>query len=117
MAFHKVPSWDLCFFLIYINDLHRASTIASTIMFADDTNIFLTHDNVKELFKIMNTELDKFNDWFKANKLSLNADKTKFTLFHKLYQRDNLPLKLPILKINDKIIERESFFKIFRYYN
>ena len=63
-------------FLIYINDMYRVSCIVSPIMFADDTNLFLTHSNVKEMFQIMNNELDKFNDWFKANKLvSLNTDK------------------------------------------
>ena len=81
------------------------------IMFADDTNLFLTHDNVKEMFGIMNNELSNFSEWFKANKLSLNSDKTKFTLFHKPHQHINLPLKLPKLKINDTFIEREKYLK------
>ena len=54
-------------------------------MFADDTNFFLNHSNV-ELFSLMNTELEKFNIWFKANKLSLSAE--KFTLFHKPTQME-----------------------------
>ena len=28
--------------------------------------------------------------WFQANKLSLNESKTKFTLFHKSWDKDNL---------------------------
>ena len=40
-----------------------------------------------------------FSEWFKPNKLSLNEGKTKFTLFHKLRDKDNLPLQLPNLKI------------------
>ena len=30
----------------------------------------------------MNAELSHLNEWFCANKLSLNTDKTKYVLFH-----------------------------------
>ena len=65
-------------FFIYVNDLCNASNILNAIMFADDTKIFLSHQNINSLFKIK-----KIGDWFKANKLSLNNRKTKYTLFHK----------------------------------
>ena len=45
-------------------------------IFADDTNLFLSHQNVNTLFKISNEELKKFRNWFKANKLSLNNRKS-----------------------------------------
>ena len=45
-------------------------------MFADDTNLFYSHKDLKILFQVINEELVKTNNWFKANKLSLNADKT-----------------------------------------
>ena len=53
----------------------------------------------------------RYSFWLKANKLSLNADKTKYTFFHKLSIRDNIPLKLPILKVNDLPIKRENAIK------
>ena len=81
-------------FLIYINDMFKASNSISTIMFADDTNFFLSHKNIKEMFTKMNEELQKFNIWFKANKLSLNVDKTKFTLFHKASQSEKPSLEV-----------------------
>ena len=46
----------------------------------------------------VNNEFSNINLRFNSNKLSLNADKTKFTLFHKVRQRDNIPLVLPPLK-------------------
>ena len=98
-------------FLLYINDMHRASNVVSTITFADDTNLFLSHTNIKELFNLMNIELEKFNEWFKSNKLSINADKTKFILFHKSRQSMNLSLKLPDLKINNVLIEQKEYLK------
>ena len=63
--------------------------------------IYSAQENILKLFfKIANIELEKTAIWFQANKLSLNESKTKFTLFHKSWDKDNLPLKLPILKIN-----------------
>ena len=52
-------------------------------MFADYTNLFYSHHNIKELFTTVNKELQKLGDWFTSNKLSLNIKKTKYTFFHK----------------------------------
>ena len=69
-------------FLIYVNDLHKASSDLLPVMFADDTNIFLSSKNIIELFSKMNQELKNIALWFQCNKLSLNVKKTKFSLFH-----------------------------------
>ena len=98
-------------FLIYVNDLCKASNRLNCIMFADDTNLFLSHKDFKQLFSSMNVELEKISNWFKANKLSLNTDKTKFTLFHKPSQADNLPIKLPDLVIDSSKLEQSSHIK------
>ena len=81
-------------------------------MFADDTNLFLSHHNIKELFKTMNQELIKIQQWFKANKLSLNAKKTKYSFFHSLALQDKIPLQPPNLEINGVVsIKRENVMK------
>ena len=67
----------------YINDLHEASNILDSIMFANDKNLFYFHQIINDLFSTVNSELECINQWFKANKLSLNIEKTKYTLFHK----------------------------------
>ena len=54
-------------FLIYINELSLVSKSLSPIMFADDTNLFYCHNNIKILFKNANHELEKISQWFKAN--------------------------------------------------
>ncbi|XP_065642269.1 uncharacterized protein LOC136073907 [Hydra vulgaris] len=56
-----------------------------------------------------NKELDKLTQWFKSNKLSLNIAKTKYTLFHCIHKKENIPLKLPNLFIDKNIIKREIF--------
>ena len=78
-------------------------------MFVEDTNLFYSHNNVKELFRTMNAELTYLNDWFSANKLSLNTDKTNISCFIK--SKDNLPLVLPDLFINDVKIKSENSLK------
>ena len=70
-------------------------------MFADDTNLFCKSKTVKTLFLKANINLKKKLEWLQANKLSLNKDKTRFIFFLKLQDRDNLPLQLPVLKINN----------------
>ena len=79
-------------------------------MFADDTNLFCSSNDIKTLFLNTNLELKKISERFRANKLSLNEDKTTFILFHRIQDRDNLPLHL-ILKINDYDIKRSSSIK------
>ena len=98
-------------FLIFINDLCHSTPLLEAILFADDTNHFYSHNNVKELFRTMNAELSHLNDWFCANKLSLNTDKTKYVLFHKAKSKDNLHLVLPDLFINDVKIKSENSLK------
>ena len=48
---------------------------------------------------------------FKADKLSINIKKTKFTLCHKNYFKDEIPLKFPALMIGNNNIERKSSIK------
>ena len=98
-------------FLIFTNDFCHSTPLLEAILFADDTNHFYSHNNVKELFRTMNAELSHLNDWFCANKLSLNTDKTKYVLFHKAKSKDNLPLVLPDLFINDVKIKSENSMK------
>ena len=49
-------------FLLYINDLPNVSNILDPIMFADDTNFFYSHHNIKELFTTVNKKLQKLGD-------------------------------------------------------
>ena len=109
-----VPQWSILgplLFIIYINNLCQVSDTLKPIMFADDTNFFCLSNDIKTLILNINLELKKISEWFRANKLPLNEDKTTFTLFHRIQDRDNLPLHLPILKFNDCDIKRSTSIK------
>ena len=98
-------------FLIYVNDLHKASSILKPVMFADDTKLFLSNEDINKLFGDMNVELQKMSIWFKANKLSLNLTKTKWTLFHSQKKKRLIANDLPMLCIDNSEIIRESVIK------
>ena len=61
------------------------------------------------LFNTSNNELKNIHEWFKANKLSLNADKTKYVFSHKTRISDYLPLQLPTLYIDTYEVKRVYF--------
>ena len=100
-------------FIIYVNDFCSISKIFEPIIFADDTNLIFSHRTIKELFNIANLELNKVFKGFYANKLYLNKDKTKNTFFRKVREKNNIPLKLPSLFINDREIKRITSIKYF----
>jgi len=71
-------------FLLYLNDLAMISSKLKFILFADDTNAFVSHNSLDALFEIINTELKEIAEWFNVNKLSLNSDKINYILFRSL---------------------------------
>ena len=84
-------------FLIYINDIVNVSSLLHIILFADYTNLFLSGRSIDELVSVVNKELEKIADWFKANQLSLNISKTNFIIFcnsKKKYDSSNLKVIL-----------------------
>ena len=70
-------------FLILKNDLANISQNLFSLLFADETTFQISSNNLKDLLKLANLELEKASDWFKENKLTLNVSKTKYILFQK----------------------------------
>ena len=85
-------------------------------MFSDNVNLFISDSNIENLFKTMNEDLKKVVTWFKANKLSLNISKTKYSLFHSSRKRKDIPNILPPLHMENVPIKREFVKKILRLY-
>ena len=56
------------------------------ILFGDDINLFCTGDNLDLLVDINNIEMTNVYACVKANKLSLNVDKTNFMIFTAKYR-------------------------------
>ena len=70
-------------FLIFCNDLHLHLTFLSCIQFADDTTLYISHTNLQFITFALEYDLDVLQDWFHANKLTLNINKSVAILFGK----------------------------------
>ena len=64
------------------------------VLFADDTNLFFSHFDSTTLMNLVNSEMLKLFDWFKANKLSLNIQKSNYIIFKPRQRRDELTLSI-----------------------
>lgn len=53
----------------------------STILFADDTNMFCSGKDIHELETTVNSELARVQEWLTLNQLTLNIKKTNFIIF------------------------------------
>ena len=47
------------------------------------TTIFYSSKSMSDIYETMNNELKILSDWFRANKLSVNASKTNYMMFTK----------------------------------
>ena len=67
-------------FLIYINDLPNCLESTVPGLYADDTQIFASSHDTKDLIEKLNSDLVIIIDWLNVNKLQSHAKKTKFML-------------------------------------
>ena len=66
--------------MIYVNDIHKSYN-SNILSFADDTTLFLSKKtDIGSLYEEAKKEIDSLYMWFFANKLSLNAKKTKYII-------------------------------------
>ena len=80
-------------FLIFCNDLNLNLTYLSCIQFANDTTLYYTHKNLRVLQACFDHDLTKLFDWFRANSLTLNINKTNL-LFFDYQKRESTTLEI-----------------------
>ena len=72
---------DPLLFLLYINGLANISSHCFSILFADDTNMFISCRNLDVLCNQLNEDLREIKEWLNCNKLSLNVPKMHYMIF------------------------------------
>ena len=88
-------------FIMYTNDIFIASKLFKFVLFANDMNVFYSNNDINEIIRKTNSELDKLNVWFSMNRLSLSITKTNYMNF------GNRTLKTYLCKkINNDTINR-----------
>ena len=97
-------------FIIYINDL--ADNIEGTLLYADDTTIITNNNDMDKLETETNKKLSTAEDWFKANKLTLNENKTRTMNIKHTNSQKQIDIRINQTKVKE-ISEKteENFFK------
>jgi hypothetical protein len=98
-------------FLIYVNDISKSIGELGLRLFADDTNVFISGKSIDDIVAQSEAKLKELNLWFQANQLTLNVDKTMFTLFT---NKKNKTCKAP--KLNNIEIQRVPAVKYLGVY-
>ena len=60
------------------------SSLLFSLLFADDSNMFLSGKNPNVLIDTMNTEIEKVLEWLDINELTLNVRKNALYVFQKI---------------------------------
>ena len=100
------------FFLLFINNMNNASNVLNLTLFADNTNVFMSHKDLKYLSHPLNLEMDKLSIWFKANKLSLNLKKTKFMVFKPRQKHSICNIRISIDDHNIVKVKETNFLSV-----
>ena len=72
--------------MLYVNDIQYCSRKLKFVLFADNTYVLYSHENLKIFELIVNIELNNLFDWLNANKVTLNRKQSNFVIF-RLYQK------------------------------
>ena len=67
-------------FILYVNDITTTTSLLDVILFADDITLLYSHPDIPSKYNLINNELRETSNWFKANKLSVNASKTNYMM-------------------------------------
>jgi ribonuclease P/MRP protein subunit RPP40 len=70
------------FFLIFINDLPFYLKNFLSFLFADDTSLFLSNQDLDQLLLELNKSIDYFIKWCYFNRLDINSDKNRIYVFY-----------------------------------
>lgn len=94
-------------FLIYIDDIVKASTKFKYTIYADDTNLLIADKNLFNLHSNLTTELGNISKWIKDNKLRLNISKTTYILF----KNRSINYHMPAVFLEDEQLQCVSHTK------
>lgn len=95
-------------FLIYINDIVTSDSKTAFRPFADDNALFFTNETIDQLEADSNDSLQNNRNWLKANKSTLNVDKSNILVFD---ISNNPNKKAIILSVDSKKLEQKSYPK------
>ena len=97
------------FFILYMNDIVNAADANNIRLYADDTGIFLHGRNLSNLINRTREYFRKLQKWFMCNRLTLNATKSYFSIYHTVNKP--IPEGLDEIVIGNMKIQRSRTMK------
>ena len=94
-------------FILYVNDLSKASNKFVSIVLADDTTLLFEGHKIHSIVTSLNNELGKLIICLNANKLSINVSKTDYMAFHRARRK----VDYKDMKLNNYILQQVHFTK------
>ena len=102
----------LLLFLLYNNDLPNCSETLTFRIFADDTNLFASARDLKNLETLINSELGKVKVWCDVNKLSINFIKTNYMIIKSNRKASSsIEVKLQNIDGSSYLLDRKDHIK------
>ncbi len=99
-------------FLVYVNDIHNAVDFyCKLILFADDTNSFLTDNDPIQLITKAKVIMKQLSNWFEDNGLILSIEKTQYLIFHTRKRSKDIPSECDTLTVDNVTIKRAKYAK------
>ena len=96
-------------FLLFCNNIHLLSLYSQLILFADDTTLFNSHRSEIYLEYMLNRDMEMLLDWFRANQLSINLEKTVMMQFWSKYDK----IKIRVMDNPIPYIRSTKFLGVF----
>jgi hypothetical protein len=90
---HRVPQGSILgpiLFSLYINDLPLNVIGSKRVLFADDTNILVSDENINTLQYKINNVMTKLQTWLTLNSLVVNTENTLAMSFHTMQNKKPL---------------------------
>ena len=87
------------FFILYINDLPKASTLTGRLLFPDDKSILSSHSNPNYLENVLNNELLNIDVWLRRNSSQL-ISKRQIMLPLVRVRGNSITVFLSLLEVN-----------------
>ena len=89
----------LLFFILYINDLPKASKLTGRLLFPDDKSILFSHSNPNYLENVLNNELLNIDVWLRCNSSQLMS-KRQIMLPLVQVRGNSITVFLSLLEVN-----------------
>jgi hypothetical protein len=95
-------------FLLFINDLCNLSIHSNISLFADDTCIYFSGNNICDIVNKVQSDINTIYKWFCTNHLSVNADKSFAIVVGSRQKLAHIPTPYPVLTINGTTLRYNS---------